>query len=149
MKIGPLRTLALCATCAALAGAGSAALAAGDDAGPDDGPVTTVAPPGEAGQTKMMIRKCVVEGPVPARTGGADVAGEAAGKPDEKCTVTAGSPPPGAVELPPPGGCVKVEAGGADKAAFGAMSRAKLGALTREKLAAVAREKAAAAAAAR
>jgi hypothetical protein len=136
MKIGPLRTLALCATCAVLAGAGSAALADGNGDG-DDGPVTTVAPPGDAGQKKMMFRKCVLEGPAPVESGGTTAA-KPAGKPDEKCTVTAGGPPPDGMKPPPGGGCVKVEMGTVDKAEFGALSKAKAAAVAREKAAAAA-----------
>jgi hypothetical protein len=143
MKIGPLRTLALCATCAVLAGAGSAALADdnGDDNG-NDGPVTTVAPPGDAGQAKkMMFRKCVLEGPAPGEAGeagGITTAGKPGGKPGEKCTVTAGGPPPDGMKPPHGEGCVKVTMGPVDKAEFRAMSKAKAAAIAKEKAAAAA-----------
>jgi hypothetical protein len=137
MKIGPLRTLALCATCAALAGAGSAALA---DDGNDAGPTTTAAPPEKAGQT-LMMRKCVLD---PANK---STAGD--GARTEKCTVTAGSPPPDGVK-PPDGGCVKLELGAVHKADFasGAGDKAGFasGPAARAKAAAIAKEAAAAAA---
>jgi len=141
MKNGPLRTLALCATCAVLAGAGSAALA--DDNGDDnDGPVTTVAPPGDPGQAKkMLLRTCVLEGPAPGEAGEAGAittAGTPAAKPGEKCTVTAGGPPPDGMKPPHGEGCVKVTMGPVDKAQFRAMSKAKAAAVAREKAAAAA-----------
>ena len=145
MKIGPLRTLALCATCAVLAGAGSAALADDDsDAKGDDGPVTAVAPAGDAGQAKMTFRKCVVEAPAPGEAGEAGEGDEAttggkpAGKPDVKCTVTAGGPPPDGMKPPPGEGCVKVAMGPVDKAEFRALAKAKAAAVAREKAAAAA-----------
>jgi hypothetical protein len=115
MKIGPLRTLALCATCAVLAGAGSAALAADDE-----GPTTTGPTAGQAGRTVTM-RTCVL---VPAKE-----AGEKAG---ERCTVTAGDgPPPGKPHF---GGCaVRVESGTGDKAAADAAIRKKMAAGAKEK----------------
>jgi hypothetical protein len=125
MKIGPLKTLALCATCAALAGAGSAALAAD---GNEVGPTTTTAPPGAAGKT-MMMRKCVLD-PANKRGTGTDEGADAG---TEKCTVTAGSPPPDGVK-PPAGGCVKLEMGSVDKAelASGPAAKAKAAAIAKE-----------------
>jgi hypothetical protein len=115
MKIGPLRTIALCTMCAALAGAGSAALAADEGA-----PATTAASPGPAGQT-LVMRKCVLD---PANT-----AGEGEG--EETCTVTSGgTPPPGG--KPPFGECVKVESGTVDKAADDATKK-KTAALAEQK----------------
>jgi hypothetical protein len=132
MKFGPLKTLALCATCAALAGAGSAALAAD---GNDVGPTTTAAPPGEAGQA-LMMRKCVLD-PADKSTAGAGVAADMA---TEKCTVTAGSPPPGGFK-PPAGGCVKFAVRAGDKAGFaaGPAAKAKAAAIAKQEAAAAAR----------
>ena len=139
MKIGPLRTLALCATCAVLAGAGSAALA--DDNG-DDGPVTTIAPAGDAGQAKLTLRTCVLEGSAPGEKGATTTAGEPGDTPDEmpdeKCTAMAGGPPPDGMKARHGVACVKVAMSPVGKAEFRALSKAKAAALAREKAAAAA-----------
>jgi hypothetical protein len=115
MKTGPLRTLTLCATCAVLAGAGSAALAADDE-----GPTTTGPTAGKAGHA-LKMRTCVLEP--------ANEAGEGGG---ETCTVTSGDgPPPGKPHF---GGCVvRVESGTGDKAAADAATKKKLAAGAKEK----------------
>lgn len=78
MISSPLRTIALCAACAVLAGAGSAALAADDGS---DGP-TVVTMPGKPVDGKLRMHKCTITA---AKDG--DV-------PDEVCTSEAGAPPP-------------------------------------------------------
>jgi hypothetical protein len=54
MRSTPWRTIALCATCAVLAGAGSAALA--DSGSPD----TATAVPGKPGDGQLQVRKCMM-----------------------------------------------------------------------------------------
>jgi hypothetical protein len=119
MKIGLLRTIVLCGACAAIAGAGSAALAAGED-----GPGTSAAPGKPAGPTFTM-RTCVRD---PADEGDkSDNDGE------EHCKVTSGDgPPPGG--KPSFGGCaVRVERGTSDKPVDDAAAKKKMEAIAKEK----------------
>jgi hypothetical protein len=119
MKIGLLRTIVLCGACAAIAGAGSAALAADED---DPG---TGAAPGKPAGHSFTMRTCV-KGPA-GEGNKSDNEGE------EHCTVTSGDGPPPGGE-PSFGGCaVRVERGTSDKPVDDAAAKKKMAAIAKEK----------------